>query len=112
MHKDTKEALAQLEEALLAEEAPELNDDDLDALLEEFLEEDEGSFADHPPKYQNFANGYQIYNTDDTDEDLDIYSDAILEEPAETPMFLRIALVTAVAGAAISLLYIVARCML
>lgn len=111
MHKDTKEALARLEEALL-EDAPALNEDELDALLEEFLEEDDHAFADHPKGYQNFANGYVAYNTDHTDEDLEVYSDEVLEEPAETPWSLRIALVTALAGAVISLVYIAARCLL
>ena len=111
MHKDTKEALTRLEEALLAEEVLDMNDDDLDTLLEEFLEEDDGKFADHPAAYQNFANGYRIYNTDDTDEDMEVYSDAVLEEPLNAPMLLRIALVTALAGTAISLAYIVARCL-
>lgn len=112
MHKDTKEALARLEAELLADETPELNDEELDALLEEFLDEDETEFADHPAGYQNFANGYRAYNTDDVDADLDIYSDAVLEEPEVISLPLRIVLVTALAGAAVSLAYIVARCLL
>ena len=112
MHKDTKEALARLEAELLADETPELNDEELDALLEEFLDEDETEFADHPAGYQNFANGYRAYNTDDVDADLDIYSDAVLEEPEVISLPLRIVLVTALVGAAVSLAYIVARCLL
>ena len=111
MHKDTQEALARLEEALL-EEAPELNDEDLDALLEEFLEEDDQSFADYPQAYQNFANGYHAYNADETDEDLDVYSDELFEEPEHIALTVRIALVTALTGAVISLIYIAARCFL
>lgn len=112
MHKDTKEALARLEEALLAEDTPELDDEDLDVLLEEFLEEDDREFADHPSAYQNFANGYRAYNTDDADADLDVYSDAVLEEPEAVSLTLRITLVTALICAAGSLAYILARCLL
>lgn len=112
MHKDTRAALARLEEALLADEVPELNDEDLDILLEEFLDEDDTDFADHPQGYQNFANGYRAYNTDDTDEDLDLYSDAVLEEPEPVSLALRITTVLALAGAAASLVFIAARCFL
>ncbi len=112
MHKDTREALARLEEALLEDETPELDDEALDALLEEFLEDEDTDFADHPRGYQNFANGYRAYNTDETDEDLDVYSDAVLEEQEVTPLVLRIALATALAGAVVSLVYIAARCLL
>lgn len=111
MHKDTKEALARLEEALLVEETPELDDEDLDVLLEEFLEEDE-EFTDHPAGYQNFANGYRAYNSDESDEDLDVYSDAVLEEPEAVSLPLRITLVTALAVAVGSLAYILVRCLL
>lgn len=112
MHKDTKEALARLEEALLEDETPELDDEDLDALLEEFLDEDDHDFGDHPQAYQNFANGYRAYNTDRADLDMDVYSDEVLEEPEVPALFLRIVLITALAGAAASLLYIAARCLL
>ena len=112
MNKDTKEALARLEEALLAEEPPELEDDALDVLLEEFLEEDDQEFADHPAAYQNFANGYRVYNTDDTDADLEVYSDAVLEEPEPVSLTLRIALVASLICATGSLAYILARCLL
>lgn len=111
MHKDTRDALARLEEALLADEPPELNDEDLDILLEEFLDEDDEDIIDPPQGYQNFANGYRAYNTDDTDEDLDVYSDAVLEEPAPVSLTMRIAVVLALAGAAASLVYIAARCL-
>ena len=112
MHKDTKEALARLEEALLEDENPALNDEDLDALLEQFLDEDDQEFADHPRGYQIFANGYTAYNTDDTDEDLEVYSDEVLEEPEPMALPVRIVLAAALAGAALSLVYIAARCFL
>ena len=112
MHKDTKEALARLEEALLEDENPALNEEDLDALLEEFLDEDDQDFAPHPHGYQNFANGYNAYNSDNTDEDLDVYSDEVFEEPEIMPLSLRITLGISLAGAVVSLLYIAARCFL
>ena len=111
MHKDTKEALARLEAELLAEDTPELDDEELDLLLEEFLDEDDTEFADHPAGYQNFANGYRAYNSDDTDEDINVYSDAVYEEPVEYSLFLRGAVIAALAGAAVSLVYILVRCL-
>ena len=88
------------------------NGEDLDALLEQFLDEDDQEFADHPRGYQNFANGYTAYNTDDTDEDLEVYSDEVLEEPEPMALPVRIVLAAALAGAALSLVYIAARCFL
>lgn len=112
MHKDTRDALARLEEALLEDENTVLNDEDLDALLEEFLDEDDQEFPDHPRGYQNFANGYSAYNTDETDEDLELYSDEVLEEPESMDLPVRIVLVAALAGAVFSLVYIAVRCFL
>ncbi len=79
MHKDTKKALEELEAELLRE--PEtLSDEELDALLESYLAEDDGVYAD-PPGYQNYANGYRSYNSDRLDVDLDEYSDQVYGEP-------------------------------
>ena len=95
MHKDTKEALQRLEAELLGDE--ELNhlpdDDELDALLEEFLREPDEEEAPRQSRtvYQNYSNGYgtgrigyQAYNTDVTDEDLDEYSDDVYEPQKES----------------------------
>ena len=109
MHKDTREALSRLEEELLADETPEMDDEELDALLEEFMDDDDPSFGDLPAGYQNFANGYQVYNTDHVDVDLNVYSDAVLDEPEKLPLGLRILTVAALLGALASLGYILAR---
>ena len=64
MFRDTSEELARLEAELLAEEEPE------EELLPEEGYEDEEIFS-------NYANGYQAYNTDETDEDLEYYSEEV-----------------------------------
>lgn len=109
MNKDTKEALERLEAELLAEEQPQFTDEELDGLLEEFLEEDDGVYADPPAGYQNYANGYRAYNGDDTDVDMDVYSDEVLQDP-QTPGVGQMALtVVALVCAAASLVWIVTR---
>lgn len=64
MFRDTSEELARLEAELLAEEEPE------EELLPEEGYEDEEIFS-------NYANGYQAYNTDESDEDLEYYSEEV-----------------------------------
>lgn len=85
MHKDTQDALERLESQLLAEEysqEAEHTEDELDALLDDFLsEEDESTFGEKPSGYQNFANGYRAYNSDQVDLDLNQYSDEVYNEP-------------------------------
>ena len=66
MFRDTSEELARLEAELLAEEEPE----------EELLPEEEDSW-EYEEEYPNYANGYQVYNTDQTDEDLMYYSEEV-----------------------------------
>ena len=66
MFRDTSEELARLEAELLAEEEPE----------EELLPEEEDSW-EYEEEYPNYANGYQVYNTDQTDEDLEYYSEEV-----------------------------------
>ena len=79
MHKDTQEALERLERELLAEEKPELTDDDLDLLIDDILFDDEEEEELEPPR--NHANHYRAYNADPADLDLDGYSDEVYEEP-------------------------------
>ena len=66
MFRDTSEELARLEAELLAEEEPE----------EELLPEEEDAW-EYEEEYPNYANGYQAYNTDETDEDLEYYSEEV-----------------------------------
>ncbi len=107
MHKDTKEALERLEAELL-QGAPELSEEELDALLESYLEEDTGVYAD-PPGYQNFANGYQVRNNDDSDVDLEVYSDQVYEEPEEAGLGAGVLPILSLLGAAAALIYILLR---
>ena len=109
MFKDTDEALARLEAELLREdeETEQLAEEDVsiyDEVFEEILEEE----ADLPPEYtyvdtrategpviyqnfsnnygkdlRNYANNYQAYNTDVTDEDLDSFSEEVLQSEPE-----------------------------
>lgn len=100
MFKDAKEELKRIESELLAEEmldqesAPqeETSDDSLldDATLSALLEETQ-TIGD-ATAYINYSNQYtaaqddktrvfQIYNTDKSDQKLEDYADAVLEEP-------------------------------
>lgn len=116
MFKDTDEALARLEAELLREEETEEVIEEEDYLYDEVLEDEPEEEPDLPPEflytdtraadgpviYQNFsnnygknlrnyANGYQAYNTDVSDEDLDSFSQDILytePEKSNTPLIL------------------------
>ncbi len=108
MHKDTKEALERLEAQLLEEERPQLTDEELDLLLEDFLEEDD-SIGEAPGGYRNFANGYQAYNADDVDVELNTYSDEVYDEPQERNTGLLAAALISLIGSAAALLFMVAQ---
>lgn len=74
MRKKEMEALRQLEEALLAQEEPEV-----------FEETDETQFLDQT--WQEASDlEYDVYNTDDTDVDLDEYSDRVYRESGNSPL--------------------------
>ena len=95
MFRDKDEELKRLQEQLLEEEEPEEVPEDGDEILdEELLDALLGSDnqAENPKVYQNFSNdygknlrnfasGYKAYNSDKTDEDLDSFSEAVLEPP-------------------------------
>lgn len=90
MFRDTSEELARLEAELLAEEAPEVEEEPLEEEVEEDLP---WKFEDTRPAegrviYQNYSNdygkglrnyasGYRAYNTDESDEDLDTYAEDV-----------------------------------
>ncbi len=91
MFRDASEELKRLQAELLAEEEPEEMPDEEpveeDPLYDEY---DDTRPADGPVIYQNFSNnygknlrnyasGYRAYNTDHSDEDLDEYSEEILQ---------------------------------
>ena len=116
MFKDTDEALARLEAELLREEEIEEIAEEEDYLYNEVLEDEPEEEPDLPPEflytdtraadgpviYQNFsnnygkdlrnyANGYQAYNADISDEDLDSFSQDVLytePEKSNTPLIL------------------------
>lgn len=95
MFRDRQEELDRLQEQLLEEEEPEevLESEDEDGYLDE--EElnmllDGNDQGENPRVYQNYSNdygrnlrnyatGYKAYNADKTDEDMDSYSQAVLE---------------------------------
>ena len=96
MFRDAKDELRRLEAELLAEEqreAAEAAEAYADALLEEFLNEEDAEevlfeeepiYRDHPGGvYRNFSNNYgrdiPAYNSDDTDADLEDYSEEVYE---------------------------------
>ncbi len=88
--RDTSEELARLEKELLAQEEPETPDYDDEAYDEEddpWLYEDTAP-AKGPVVYQNYSNdygknlrnyasGYRAYNSDQSDEDLENYSEQV-----------------------------------
>ena len=90
MHKDTREELKRLEEALLEEE--ELLDeqaqqeDDIDALLEETKKLTQ-QYGDETQVFrwesQDLQQTARVYNTDKTDEDLEQFAQKVMEEPAK-----------------------------
>ncbi len=67
MFKETKSELERLEKALLEED------------WDEEPEEEAEEVPAQPTGYANFANGYRIYNTDKTDEELEQFSDRVYE---------------------------------
>lgn len=69
MRKQQQAELRRLEEALMAEDLPEDADPILDETWLEYTEQD-----------------YEIYNTDDTDVDLDAYSDDVHEGGSQKGM--------------------------
>ena len=104
MFKDTDEALARLEAELLREEECEEEYDEeeyeeYDDTFEEEAEElppakpntlsadllyDDTRPAAGPVVYQNFSNNYgHVYNSDVSDEDLDAYSEEVLQADEE-----------------------------
>ena len=92
MFKDRNKELQRLEQALLEDETKvipvaEILAEDEDLLTDEALDEllDDVAPGKNSVPYQNFSNDYgQIYNTDITDEDLEEYCEAVLEEPAHS----------------------------
>lgn len=92
MFKDRNKELQRLEQALLEDETKvipvaEILAEDEDLLTDEALDEllDDVAPGKNSVPYQNFSNDYgQIYNTDITDEDLEEYCEAVLEEPANS----------------------------
>ena len=82
MHKDTQEALERLERELLAEEQPEITDDDLNLLIDGILfDDEEDTPMEETAIYRSSATQYRAYNADETDLDLEEYSDEVYEEP-------------------------------
>lgn len=124
MFKDTDQELARLEAELLKEElAEEEYEEEYDEVYDEEYESYEDAEEDLPPEYyytdtrsadgpavyQNYSNGYHVYNTDELDEDLDAFSEEVYEdEPTNSYTGLIVICcllaVTAVAGALFLLL--------
>ena len=65
MHKDQRQELERLQEALLETQDPWLEEEDEEEWVEEF--------------YEHESIHCDVYNADDTDVDLDEYSDAVHE---------------------------------
>lgn len=68
MFRDTAEELARLQAELLAEEEPAADPTDEEEPYEEDLYQED---------YPTYTEGYRVYNTDTTDEDLEEYSETV-----------------------------------
>ena len=88
MFRDAKEELERLESELLAEEEVESQEEKLlpEETLDELLQDTRavqsgGVYSNFSNGYgrnlRNYASGYQAYNSDKCDEDLDTFSEAV-----------------------------------
>ena len=91
MKRDREEELERLQQELLAEEeetAPQeeeyLDEETLDALLADEKANAAGVYQNFSNNYgkdlRNFASGYQAYNTDDVDVDMDEFSEEVEDD--------------------------------
>lgn len=110
MPRDTDQELERLQSQLLQEEQEQAEEFSVEEDFAELLwEEDQG---ENPQVYQNYSNdygrnlrnfatGYQAYNTDQTDTDLDEYCDLVQQGPKATVWWVWIVLplMAAVVGA-------------
>ena len=100
MHKDTKEALARLEKELLKEEKQEQPVREQE--FPDFSEFDLDLFEDAEPtmvsgnKKRPAPSPAAIYNTDDTDEDLEAYSREVYESRRRGDSMIRMLSILAV----------------
>lgn len=105
MYRDREEELQRLQEQLLEVEEPAQEQDEEELLDEDTLEEllSDSSQIKNTRVYQNFSNdygknlrnyasGYNAYNSDKADTDLDSYSEAV-REPKKTDGLLWLAVV-------------------
>ena len=94
MKRDREEELERLQQELLAEEeesAPQeegfLDEETLDTLLADEKASAAGVYQNYSNKYgkdlRNFASGYQAYNTDDVDVDMDEFSEEVEDDVDE-----------------------------
>lgn len=124
MFRDQSEELERLQAELLAEEEPE-------EVIPPQPEEEEENFAeyedtrpaqgagvyqnysnDYGKNLRNYASGYRAYNTDETDEDLDEYSEEVRagEKKRGGGCLVAIALILAlILGAVAALLFAISR---
>ncbi len=110
MFRDTKEELDRLEAELLDETPAEEVSRETDEVPEELLDEeqldtllqDTQKFgpAESAAIYKNYSNGYKAYNSDKTDEDPEMLSDALLK-PKRDPVVTGLTVLALVLLAAI-----------
>lgn len=99
MYRDREEELKRLQEQLLEDEEPTeeqnaeeeelLDEETLEILMRDYQQPQntrvyQNFSNDYGKKLRNYASGYQAYNSDKTDTELDSYSEAVREpkEPA------------------------------
>ena len=117
MKRDREEELERLQQELLAEEeesAPQeegfLDEETLDTLLADEKASAAGVYQNYSNNYgkdlRNFASGYQAYNADDVDVDMDEFSEEVEDDVDEDsqiiwPVALIASLMLLVVGAII-----------
>lgn len=83
MFRDAKEELQRLEAELLAQEKPEIPDEQQNVPAHPVYRNFSNNYG---ADLRNYASGYKAYNTDRADADPEDLSDDILEDPREKPM--------------------------
>ncbi len=98
MFDDAKEELERINGQLLAQQETQqetqlLDEETIDAFLEET------QIGEASGQYQNFSNGYNTYNTDAADVDLESYSQEVMEPKKDRSLTFLTVLACCLTGA-------------
>lgn len=96
MFGDAKEELERINSELLAQQEEQeqlLDEETIDAFLEET------QIGETSGQYQNFSNGYSTYNADNSDVDLESYSQEVMEPKKDKTLTFLTVLACCLTGA-------------